>query len=178
MEFAFETGENMKSNIILIGMPGAGKSTIGVILAKAVKKPFIDTDLLIQQKENRYLQDIINNDGLEAFIKIEESIIEGINVDNHIIATGGSVIYSKAAMEHLRDNGIIVYLDLKLFHIRQRIKNMKTRGIALKKGQTLESLYTERAPLYSSYADITIDCSHKHIETIAEEIKNKTAAGF
>ncbi|OGO79764.1 MAG: shikimate kinase [Clostridiales bacterium GWC2_40_7] len=168
----------MKSNIILIGMPGAGKSTIGVILAKAVKRPFIDTDLLIQQQENRFLQDIINNDGLKAFIKIEESIITGINAENHIIATGGSAIYSKAAMEHLQNRGIIVYLDLKLFQIQRRIKNIKNRGIALKDGQSLESLYKERAPLYKSYADIVIDCSHKHIETIVDEIKDKTGAWF
>jgi len=166
----------MKRNIILTGMPGAGKSSIGVILAKAVKKPFIDTDLLIQQQENRYLQDIINNDGLEAFIKIEENIILGIKTENHIIATGGSVIYSKAAMEHLKSNGVIVYLDLKLFSIQRRIKNVKTRGIVLKSGQTLESLYKERTPLYKGFADIVIDCSHKHIENIVDEIKDKTEA--
>ena len=168
----------MKSNIILTGMPGAGKSTIGVILAKAVKKPFIDTDLLVQQQENRYLQDIINNDGLEAFIKIEEGIIFGINVENHIIATGGSVIYSKASMEHLKRDGIIVYLNLKLFQIQRRIKNINTRGIALKNGQSLKSLYEERIPLYKSYADIVIDCSHKHIENIVDEIKDKTEIWF
>ena len=168
----------MKSNIILIGMPGAGKSTIGVLLAKAVKKPFIDTDLLIQQQENRYLQDIINNDGLDAFIKIEESIIFGIRAENHIIATGGSVVYSKASMEHLKSKGILVYLDLKFFLIERRIKNIKTRGIALKDRQTLKSLYRERLPLYKSYADIVIDCSHKHIETIVDEIKEKTDAWY
>jgi len=168
----------MKSNIVLIGMPGAGKSTIGVILAKAVKRPFIDTDLLIQQQENRFLQDIINNDGLEAFIKIEESIITGINAENHIIATGGSAIYSKAAMEHLKSHGIIVYLDLKLVQIKRRLSNIKTRGIALKNSQTLESLFAERTPLYKSYADIVIACSHKHIETIVDEIKDRTEAWF
>lgn len=168
----------MKSNIILTGMPGAGKSTIGVLLAKAAKKPFMDTDLMIQHQENRYLQDLINNDGIESFIKIEESIILGITVENHIIATGGSAIYSNVAMEHLKRNGVIVYLDLKFYLIERRIKNIKTRGIALKSGQTLKSLYEERTPLYKSHADIVIDCSHKHIETIVEEIKAKTDARF
>ena len=160
----------MKNNIVLIGMPGAGKSTIGVILAKALKRPFTDTDLLIQEKENRYLQDIINSDGLDAFIKIEESTITALNVENHIIATGGSVVYSKASMDHLKRNGIIVFLNLKFSILQHRIKNIKTRGIALKSGQTLNGLYEERTPLYKSYADIVIDCSHKHIESIVDEI--------
>lgn len=168
----------MKNNIILIGMPGAGKSTIGVLLAKAAKRPFLDTDLMIQQKENRYLQEIINKDGLEAFIGIEENIITGINVDNHIIATGGSVIYSKAAMEHLGNGGIIVYLDVTLFQIKRRLNNIKTRGIALRNGQTLESLYRERTPLYKGYADIVIECSHKRVETIVEEIRNRAEASL
>ncbi len=163
----------MKNNIVLIGMPGAGKSTVGVILAKALKMPFTDTDLLIQEKENRYLQEIINSDGLNAFIKVEESTITALNVENHIIATGGSVVYSKASMEHLKRNGLLVFLDLKFSILQHRIKNIKTRGIALKSGQTLNSLYEERTPLYKSYSDIVIDCSHKHIESIVEEIKDK-----
>jgi Shikimate kinase len=163
----------MKSNIILIGMPGAGKSTVGVLLAKTLKKPFIDTDLLIQQRENRFLQEIIDNDGIEAFIKIEEEIIMDIKSENHIIATGGSAVYSSAAMEHLKLTGIAVYLKLNPYQLEKRIKNMKTRGIALKKGQTLTDLYKERVPLYNSYADIVIDCSHKHIEKIIKEIKDR-----
>ncbi len=164
----------MKSNIVLTGMPGAGKSTVGVLLAKAVKKPFIDTDLLIQQQENRYLQEIINHDGLDAFKKIEEQVLLGINTENHIIATGGSVVYSEAAMEHLKRNGIVVYLELKPYQLKRRVNNISTRGIALQNGQTLYGLYKERTPLYRKYADITIDCSHKHIEAIVEEIKVKT----
>lgn len=164
----------MKSNIILTGMPGAGKSTIGVILAKAAKRPFIDTDLLIQQRENRFLQEIIDSEGIEAFIKIEEEVILGIIAENHIVATGGSVVYSNRAMEHLKNTGIVVYLQLKPYQLERRIRNMKTRGIALKSGQTLIDLYRERAPLYKKYADIVIDCSHKHLETIIKEIKDKT----
>jgi shikimate kinase len=160
-------------NIVLIGMPGSGKSTVGILLAKSLKRPFVDTDLLIQQKENRYLQDIIDSDGLEAFIKIEEQVILGLNVSNHIIATGGSVIYSEKAIAKLRENGVLVYLNLKLYKLEQRLKNIKTRGIAMKKGQTLKDLYIERIPLYKKYADIEIDCSRKHIEMIVSEIKEK-----
>lgn len=163
----------MKTNIVLIGMPGSGKSTVGVLLAKAVKKPFIDTDLLIQQRENRFLQEIIDNDGIDAFKQIEESVITGMNPDNSIIATGGSVIYSSRAMAHLREKSIIVYLAVKPYQLNKRLKNIKTRGIALKKGQTLEDLFNERIPLYEKYADITVDCAHKHIETIVKEIKGK-----
>lgn len=162
-----------KRNLILIGMPGAGKSTVGVLLAKALGKTFIDTDLLIQKNEGRLLQDIINSDGLEKFLVIEEKAILGLNVQNNIIATGGSVVYSRKAMEHLKHNGIAVYLKLGLFKLTQRLKNMRTRGIAMKNGQSLDDLYRERTPLYEKYADITIDCSHKHIEKIILEIKEK-----
>lgn len=160
----------MKNNIILIGMPGAGKSTIGAILSKSMNKPFMDTDRLIMQKENRKLQDIINSDGINIFSQIEEKIILEINTENHIISTGGSVVYSKAAMEHLKSLGIIIYLDARLFQIKQRIGNIGTRGIALRKGQTINSLYKERTPLYRKYADIIIDCSGKHAAAIANEI--------
>ena len=165
-----------KNNIVLIGMPGAGKSSIGVLLAKAMKKPFIDTDLLIQQMENRFLRDIINNDGIEAFIKIEERIILGLDIQNHIIATGGSAIYSETSVKHLKAGGILVYLNLKLHQLERRIKNISTRGIAMKSGQALIDVYKERVPLYKKYADIEINCSHKHIETIIAEIKEKVGA--
>lgn len=163
-----------KSNIVLIGMPGAGKSTIGVLLAKAMKKPFIDTDLLIQQKENDFLQDIINSRGIDAFIKIEESITLGLDMQNHVIATGGSIIYCDNAISHLKAGGVVVFLNIKYYQLERRIKNISTRGIAMKDGQTLNNLYKERVPLYKKYADIEIDCSHKHIESIVAEIKDKT----
>lgn len=162
-----------KSNIVLIGMPGAGKSTVGVLLAKSLKKPFTDTDLLIQQATDRYLQDIINQDGIDAFLKIEEEVILKLQLQNHIIATGGSVVYSESAMRHLQAQGICVYLQLKYYQIERRIKNMKTRGIAMKNGQELSDLYRERVPLYEKYADIVIDCSHKHIEMILAEMMEK-----
>jgi len=166
-----------KSNIVLVGMPGAGKSTVGVLLAKSLKKPFMHTDLLIQQKEDSYLQEIINRKGPDAFIDIEEKTILGLNVEGHVIATGGSVIYSKLSVSRLKASGILVFLNLRLYLLERRLKNIKTRGIAMKSGQTLEDLYKERLPLYKKIADIEIDCSHKHIETIVEEIKDRVRCG-
>jgi len=163
----------MKKNIVLIGMPGAGKSTVGVLLAKALKMPFIDTDLLIQQQENCYLQELIDTRGIHEFIKIEERVVLGLDVDNHIIATGGSIIYSETAVLHLKASGCLVFLDTKIYQLERRLKNTCTRGIAMKKEQTLLTLYNERLPLYKKYADLEIDCSKKHIETIVSEIKNK-----
>lgn len=159
-------------NIVLIGMPGAGKSTVGVLLAKTMKMPFIDTDLLIQQRENSYLQDIINTRGIDEFIKIEESVILGINVRNHIIATGGSVVYSNAAIMHLKASGVLVFLNARLYQLNRRLKNISKRGVAMKKGKSLSALLDERLPLYRKYADIEINCSKKHIDTIVNEIKN------
>jgi shikimate kinase len=158
------------SNIILTGMPGAGKSTLGVLLAKSTGKPFLDTDLLIQQKENRLLQDIINQDGIEKFLDIEKEVILSINVENHVIATGGSVVYRQPSMDHLKKGGIVVYLKLPYTEIEDRIKNIKSRGIAMSQNVSLSNLFEERAPLYEKYADITVDCSGKHTEEAISEI--------
>lgn len=163
-----------KSNIILTGMPGAGKSTVGVLLAKALKKPFIDTDLLIQQRENSFLQEIINDRGIAGFVRIEEEVVLGLDTAGHVIATGGSVIYSDASMRHLKSMGIVVFLDLKLYQLEKRLKNISTRGIAMRSGQSIGDLYAERQPLYMRHADIKIDCSRKHIEAIVSEIADKT----
>ncbi len=160
-----------RRNIVLIGMPGAGKSTVGVLLAKTLGMPFLDIDLLIQQSEGKLLQDIINNSGIDVFQAIEEKTILGLNTEGHIIATGGSAVYSRKAMEHLKENGTIVYLKSKLYQIEKRIKNISSRGIVIGKGQTLRELYAERTPLYEAFADITVDCSGKHIETVIAEIK-------
>ncbi len=158
-------------NIVLIGMPGAGKSTVGVLLAKALKMPFVDTDLLIQQQQGFYLQELIDAHGINEFIKVEENVVLGLDVKNHIIATGGSVVYSAAAMQHLKNAGVIVFLNTKIYQLERRLKNAQSRGIAMKSGQTISMLYKERMPLYEKYADIEIDCSKKHIETIVSEIK-------
>lgn len=157
-------------NIVLIGMPGAGKSTIGVLLAKALKMPFIDTDLLIQQREDSFLQEIIENRGIDTFLNIEEEVVLGINVRGHVIATGGSVVYRENAMNHLRKNGIVIYLELPFTEIERRLSNIKTRGIAMNKTQTLLDVYNGRTPLYKKYQDKTIRCGFRSMESIVEEI--------
>lgn len=158
------------NNIVLIGMPGAGKSTIGVILAKVLGYEFIDSDLLIQAQEKSLLKDIIKDNGLEGFIGIENQINSEIQTQKTVIATGGSVIYGKEAMGHLRDIGTIVYIHLSLDILKNRLGNMKQRGVALKDGQTLKSLYAERCPLYEKHADIIVDGDGKTVEEVLSSV--------
>lgn len=146
-----------KSNIVLIGMPGAGKSTVGVVLAKTAALEFVDTDLLIQKQTGRKLQEIIDNDGIDTFLKIEGEVISKVDCKNSVIATGGSAVFSENAMNNLRRDGVIVFLDVPLTEIKRRVDNITTRGIAMKSGETLETVYNERLPLYKKYADITVD---------------------
>lgn len=157
-------------NIILVGMAGAGKSTIGVLLAKTLGMAFVDTDLIIQENEKMLLQSIIDNKGLQYFTMVEEKAIHGLTVHNTIIATGGSVIYVDNAMGKLKSTGTVVYLKVPFIEIERRLENIKTRGIAMKKGQTLHDLYNERAPLYEKYADIVIDLEGLNIEDAVGEI--------
>jgi shikimate kinase len=157
-------------NIVVIGMPGVGKSTVGVLLAKALGRYFLDTDVLIQAIQGRSLQKIIDLDGLTAFHKIEEDYVLCIDLTNAVIATGGSVVYSEKAMRHLATHGVIVHLDLPVDRIEQRIQNLPTRGVVMEKGQTIRSLYDLRQPLYRQYAQITIDCTDKTHEQIVAEI--------
>lgn len=145
-------------NITLIGMPGAGKSTIGVLLAKSLLADFVDTDLLIQKKYSSSLCDIINKKGIEEFLKIENDVICSWSFSNCVIATGGSAVYGKEAMEKLKKTGKVIYLKLSPEELEKRINNIHTRGIAMKEGTTIAELYGERAPLYEKYADITIEC--------------------
>lgn len=155
-------------NIVLIGMPGAGKSTAGVVLAKVLGYRFVDADLLIQQEENRLLHEIIQEEGTEGFLAIEERVNEGIRAEKSVIATGGSVVYGAGAMEHLRSIGTIIYLKLSFELLEKRLHNIKGRGVVLKEGQSLRDLYEERAPLYEKYADITIEEENCGVEeTIA-----------
>lgn len=163
----------MENNIILIGMPGAGKSTIGVILAKVLGYQFIDTDLVIQERENRKLKDIIKEEGLEGFIAIEDRINQSIHPQKTVISPGGSVVYGKGAMEHFRNIGVVVYIKLNYETLQSRLGNIKQRGVVLKEGQDLKGLYEERCPLYESYAHITVDAENKDVETLMEEVAEK-----
>lgn len=165
----------MKTNVVLIGMPGCGKSTIGVVLAKHLGYRFIDSDLVIQGRTKKRLSAIIEESGLDEFLKIENEVNASIRARKSVIATGGSVVYGKEAMEHLRKKGVIVYLRLPLTEIDHRLGDLTARGVAIKEGQTLSDLYSERTPLYEQYADITIDCLGKEIRHIVAEISSISA---
>jgi shikimate kinase len=157
-------------NIVLIGMSGAGKSTLGVLLAKALGMDFVDTDIVIQQHHGRLLQDIIDNDGIEKFLEIEERSVSELQLKNCVLSTGGSVIYSERAMDILKQNGQIIYLHVPYEEIKQRLINVTTRGIVIKKGNSLKDVYDERVPLYKKYSTTTLDCSNKDIEQCVREI--------
>jgi len=160
------------TNVVLIGMPGAGKSTVGVILAKNLSKKFIDTDLLIQNTYEMCLQDIIDKHGYIELRNIEEKEILRMNVGNAVIATGGSAVYSEKAMNHLKESGKIIYLKNDITELLGRIKNFETRGLAKKKEQSFEDLFLEREALYTSHGEITILCGKKSHDDIALEIMN------
>ncbi|MDD6479270.1 MAG: shikimate kinase [Oscillospiraceae bacterium] len=166
----------MKDNIVLIGMPGSGKSTVGVLLAKIIGYDFLDSDLLIQNTEGRRLCEIINDSGAEYFKKLENRVNKEINASKTVIATGGSVVYGKDAMEHFKNIGKIVYLKVPLTEIKQRINNLATRGIVRNEGQTLDEIYEERAPLYEKYANITVNCGKGSLSYNAHKIMK--ALGF
>jgi shikimate kinase len=157
-------------NVVLIGMPAVGKSTLGVLLAKATGRGFIDTDVHIQAQERRTLQHIIETEGAGIFRAIEERAVLALDLRHTVIATGGSVVYSPASMAHLRSLGPIVHLHLEITQLRQRIGDLAARGVVRTPGQTLDDLFTERAPLYRRYADVTVDCSGRNHEEAVEEI--------
>ncbi len=157
-------------NIILIGMPGAGKSTVGVVLAKKRGCRFLDSDILIQEKYDALLHELIAEYGIDGFLKMEEEVNASIDVKRTVIATGGSAVYGKAAMEHFKRTGRVVYLQLSCEAIRERLGDLSERGVVLREGQTFEDLYAERVPLYEKYADLTIDCEKKNIREIAEQL--------
>jgi len=158
------------NNIILIGLPGAGKSTLGVILAKALGMHFIDTDIVIQDQTGRLLQEIINTDGVERFLEIEEECVLSLNRSHAVISTGGSVVLSTRAMNQLRSDGIIIYLEISFEEMVRRLKNITTRGIVLEPGQSLREMYDQRIPLYERYADIRIYCSGEAFERVMENV--------
>lgn len=163
-------GSIMSKSVTLIGMPGAGKSTVGVVLAKRLGYAFVDADLIIQQKEGRLLHQLIEERGLEGFLDIENRINASLSPQSAVIATGGSVVYGKEAMEHLVQTTTVIYLQLSLEALAQRLGDLRKRCVVLRKGQSLEELYEERVPLYRQYAHITIDCEKKDISGIVEEI--------
>ena len=157
-------------HVILIGMPGAGKSTVGVVLAKKLGYAFVDADLVIQAKEARLLHEIIAQRGVEGFWQVEESVNASIQADRTVIATGGSAVYGRRAMVHYQEMGKIVYLSLPLEEIRLRLGDLNERGVTLREGQDLAALYEERVPLYEKYAHITVECEGLSIREIVERI--------
>lgn len=157
-------------NVILIGMPGSGKSTVGVVLAKVLGYRFVDSDLVIQEEEGKLLHEIISEKGIEGFIEVENRINSRLNLERSVIATGGSVVYGTEAMEHLREIGTVIYLRLPYQNLRRRLGNLKERGVVLKKGQTLKALYEERTPLYEKYAHLAVDEGALGIRDTVEQI--------
>lgn len=152
------------SNIVLIGMPGCGKSTVGVLLAKALGMSFVDTDVVLQAREGRKLQTMIDEIGVDAFLRREEEAIVRLNCEKTVIATGGSVVYGARAMTHLHAHGKVIYIRLPYAEIERRLSNLATRGVTLREGQTLRDLYDERVPLYEAQADAVLDAANQDIE--------------
>ncbi|WP_303722407.1 shikimate kinase [Malonomonas rubra] len=166
------------TNLILIGMPGAGKSTVGVILAKRLGYNFIDTDLLIQAQEQCRLQEIIDQRGVEVFRQIEEQVLLNLKATRTVIATGGSVIYSQQGVEKIGRAGRLVYLQVSLDELQRRIADMGQRGLVMNKGQNFADLYRERTPLYEKFAELTVDCSELNAEQVAAEIETQLVSGI
>lgn len=163
----------MNKNIVLIGMPGVGKSTVGVILAKIMGLKFTDSDLCIQEREGRLLKDIIAEEGVDGFIRIEGDVLSSLGVTGAVIATGGSAVYSHKAMMKLKETGTVVYLSLSFDSLSSRLSDIKGRGVVLRDGQTLSDLYKERVPLYEKYADITVSEDGFNPEETVEAIKSE-----
>jgi len=170
--------KNQQTNIVLIGMAGAGKSTVGRELAKQSGLPFVDVDTVIEKNQNIPLQTLLNDFGVQGFRNLEEQILLGLDLQNHIIATGGSAIYSQAAMAHLKKSGVLVLLDISLALSQQRVGDFSARGLVKPSNQSFEQLFTERQPLYAKYADITIDCNDRSISDICASVKDQISDTF
>jgi shikimate kinase len=166
------------SNIVLIGMPGSGKSTVGIILAKLTSCNFVDTDVLIQTSQRRTLQDIVDTEGYMVLREIEERILLKLDCFDHVIATGGSAVYSHAAMTHLKSNGVVVFLKVELPILESRIHDFATRGLVKRPEQSIEDLFEERFALYTKYADVTIECKDFTQEEVCEDIISSIPPGW
>lgn len=162
-----------KDNIVLIGMPGVGKSTVGVILAKMLGLQFIDADLLIQQQEGKLLREIIEQSGVDGFIQVENRVNASIEAERAIIATGGSVVYGEEAMRHLKSIGLLLYLYVPYGLLEKRLSDIRGRGVVLREGQSLRDLYRERTPLYEQYADLCVSEEGLSVEGTVERIIEK-----
>lgn len=160
-------------NIVLIGMPGAGKSTIGPLISEFYGMHYIDIDTIVSQKENKSPREIVNEYGVDKFLEIQEKIVLELEVENHVIATGGSIVYSDEAMRHLKINGIIIYLELDLKDVSDRLDH--SRRLARNKDQSLEDIYMERCVLYNKYADIKVLCKGKDVKMVLNEIIEKVS---
>lgn len=160
----------MKDTVVLIGMPGAGKSTVGVVLAKKLGCRFVDSDLVIQEKYGKLLHELIEENGVEGFWQLENDVNASLGEERCVIATGGSAVYGREAMERFREKGKVVYLRLSCGELKERLGDLNERGVTLRPGQTLEELYEERRPLYERYAHLTVECGGKMLREIAEEI--------
>jgi shikimate kinase len=166
-----------KDNLILIGMPASGKSTVGVILAKVIGYDFIDSDLLIQKKEGMRLADIIKKKGIDGFLEVENEVNASIEASQCVIATGGSAVYGEEAMKHLREIGAVIYLQVDYSVIQKRLHNIRQRGVVLREGQTLQDLYDERTVLYEKYADLIVREGSGEIEAVVARIIRTLRAG-
>ncbi|MDB4077537.1 shikimate kinase [Porticoccaceae bacterium] len=165
----------MQTNtVVLIGMPGAGKSTLGILLAKELGLDFIDTDVSIQVREGKTLQQISDEKGYLALRDIEEQVLLSENITGKVVSTGGSAVYSDAGMAHLKQDSVVVFLDVPLAELEQRISNFSTRGIARRPDQSFDDLFDERSTLYQRYADIRLDCSSLSVD----EVLQKTLAAL
>lgn len=168
--------EPKRDNITLIGMPGAGKSTLGVVLAKKLGMRFVDTDLLLQEGTGRLLSELITERGVEGFIAAENELLAGLQCEHHIIATGGSAVYSEQGMANLKRSGCVLFLDIGIDELHHRLhQDLLDRGVVVRQGSTIEDLYHERLPLYRSYADITVKTdglsTRKAVETVLEALR-------